>query len=141
MTLMEKLKDYFVSLTATNTVRSNFGAAFAFNTNIFLGVTPATPTSCVTIIPYAGRPPNPRVKDAYYSSIQVVVRHSTYKAGWKTTQAIINSLHLNQNIVTASIPSKFYALQSQPIVMPRDEEEYPMFVANFDILHTKYTVS
>ena len=137
MTLIEEAKSYFESLTATNEIRDNFGAAFSFNTNLFLGVVPASPTECVVIRPRPGSPPEIGVKYAYNSGIGIRVRCNTYQKGYKVSQAIINNLHLNDNIC-ASVNGKFYAINSQPTVLYSDEEEYPQFDCLFEIRHTKY---
>jgi len=139
-TLLYDVARYFTTLNATNPIRTNFGAAFTFGTNVFVGVVPATPTNCVTILPYGGRPPDTRTKKAQYPSLQIRVRMSSYQKGYKVTQAIINSMHLNDK-VCASIRGIAYAIQSQPVFLEYDEEEQPIFLANMDFNLIQYTVS
>jgi hypothetical protein len=139
-TLLEEISTYFANLTATHEIASNFGSAFTENTNLFIGVEPATPTDCVSIIPYGGGVADNRRPGAQSPSFQVRVRTTTYKKGFKTVQAVINAVHLNDRITT-TIPAKFYAVQSQPILLTYDEEEYPIFVCNFSAKSIKYSVS
>ncbi len=139
-TLLEEISTHFANLNATHEIASNFGSAFTENTNLYIGVEPATPTDCMTIIPYGGAVADPRIRDAQSPSFQVRIRTRTYAKGFKTTQAVINYLHLNDR-VTTTIPAKFYAVQSQPILLTYDEEEYPIFVCNFNTKSIKYSVS
>lgn len=139
-TLVRKVAAHFESLTATNPIRSNFGAALSFGTNLFIGIVPATPTNCVTIIPYGGAPPDTRTRKAQYPSLQVRVRYNSYQTCYKVTQAVINHMHMKDNF-SASIRGIAYAVQSQPIFLEYDESENPVMVANFDFRIIQYTIS
>lgn len=138
--LLTEVESHFTSLTATNEVCSNFGSTFTSNTNIFKGVVPSSPTDCVVLLPYGGRPPDTRHRSAQYPSIQVRVRATGYAKGYKTTQAIINHLHQNGDVCSSFVGIPF-AVQSQPIFLAWDEEKYPVFVCNFDFNIIKYSVS
>ena len=136
----EDLEIFFRNLNATSEICSNFGTTFTSNTNLFLLVEPASPTSSVTIIPYAGAPPDIRHKDAQYPSVQIRVKSNGVAKAYKITKAVINTLH-NNDRVGSNLTIKMFANQSEPTFLYWDAENYPVFVANFDALIIKYTVS
>jgi len=138
--LAEDLERWFTSLTATNEIVSNFGTTFTSNTNIFLMVEPASPTNSVTIIPFPGRSPDTRHKDAQYPSVQIRVKASTVSKAYKVTQSVINAWH-NNDRVGSNIKIKIFANQSVPTFLKYDVEDFPVFVANFDTMIIKHSVS
>lgn len=139
-TLVTDLETHFTNLTATNEICDNFNATFSSNGNLFIGVVPATPTDCVTFIPYPGAPPSVRLQGAQTPNLQIRVRATTWHKGYLVTQSIMNYLH-NNDRVTTNMPAKAFALESHPIFLKWDEEEYPVFVCNFQFKTNKYTVS
>jgi len=139
--LVEDIGTHFVGLASDNEILTNFDATqFVVNTNLFYLVEPSTPTDSVTIIPYGGGPPHTRHRGAQYPSFQVRVRNSSAAKAYKTTQAIINNLHMNDN-VGSDIPMKVFAIQSSPAFLGWDDEDYPIYVCNFDTMLVSYTVS
>jgi hypothetical protein len=139
--LMQDLGVYFTGLASNNEILSNMvGTQFVANTNLFYVIEPATPNETVTIIPYGGGQPETGHKYAQNPSIQVRVRAEGVARGYKVTQAIINDLHQNVSL-GSDIPMVCFALQSSPMFLKWDEEDYPVYVCNFDIKHVKYTVS
>jgi len=138
--LVEDLETYFLSLTATSAICSNFGTTFTSNANLFIVVEPASPTNSLTIIPYGGSPPDNRHKYAQYPSVQIRIKASTAAKGYKTGQAVINTMHQNDR-VGSNIKMKCFCKNSAPIFLKFDEEDYPVWVINMDIMHVKYTVS
>ena len=138
--LLEDIEIYFLSLTSSHEICTNLNATFSSNGNLFLVMEPSSPTDCVTIIPYGGAPLDTRHKEAQYPSIQIRVRTTTVNKGYKVTQAIINDLHQNVSL-GSNISMQCFAIQSQPVLLKFDEEDYPVYVANFNIMHTKYSVS
>jgi len=139
--LIEDLGTHFLGLASTNAVLTNFGATqFVENSNLFYIMEPATPNNSVTLIPYGGGKPDTAHRNAQYPSMQVRVKASGVAKGYKVTQAIINELHQN-NELGSNIPMKCFAIQSSPMFLKWDEEDYPVYVCNFDFMHIKYTVS
>jgi len=138
--LAEDLERWFTSLTATNEIVDNFGTTFTSNSNVFLMVEPASPTNSLTIIPYAGTPPDIRHKDAQYPSVQIRVKASTVSKAYKVTQSVINAWH-NNDRVGSDIKMKIFANQSAPTFLKFDVEDYPVFVANFDLMIIKHSIS
>jgi hypothetical protein len=139
--LMQDLGLHFTALASSHEILTNMGATqFVENTNLFYIIEPATPNNCVTIIPYGGSPPETGHKWAQAPSVQIRVKADGVAKGYKVTQAVINELDMNVS-VGSNIPMKTYALQSAPMFLKWDEEDYPCFVCNFDIKHVKYTVS
>ncbi len=49
-------------------------------------------------------------------------------------------MHLNDR-VGSNIKMKAFAKNSAPIFLKYDEEDYPVWVVNFDLMHVKYSVS
>ena len=140
MNLAEDLERWFTSLTATNEIVSNFGTTFTSNSTVFLMVEPASPTNSVTIIPFPGRSPDTRHKDAQYPSVQIRVKANTVSKAYKVTQSIINAWH-NNDRVGSNIRMKIFANQSAPLFLKYDVEDFPVFVANFDTMIIKHSVS
>jgi hypothetical protein len=139
--LVEDIGTHFRGLASTHEILTNFGATqFVENSNLFYIVEPATPNNSVTIIPYGGSPPDITHKNAQYPSCQIRVKASGVAKGYRVTQAIINELHQN-NELGSNIPMKCFANQSSPMFLKWDEEDYPVYVCNFDFMHVKYTVS
>jgi hypothetical protein len=136
----EDLESYFLNLNATSEICSNFGTTFTSNSNLFLFVEPASPTNSITIIPYPGIPPDTRHKDAQYPSVQIRIKNTSVPTAYKVTKAVINTLH-NNDRVGSNIIMKLFANQSEPLFLKYDAEDYPVFVANFDAMIIKYTVS
>lgn len=139
--LVTDVGTHFRSLASDNEILTNFNATkFVANTNLFYLIEPDTPRECVTIIPYGGGPPDRRHRGAQTPAFQVRVKHTSVARGYRTTQAIINNLHMN-DAVGSDIPMKVFAIQSAPMFMGWDEEDYPVYVCNFDVMLVKYTVS
>ena len=138
--LVEDLESYFLNLNATSEICTNFGTTFTSNTNLFLVVEPASPTNCVTIIPYGGAPPHTRHRYAQYPSVQIRIKNTNVSTGYKVGQSIINTMHLNDR-VGSNIKMKCFARQSSPIFLKYDEEDYPVWVVNLDVMHVQYNVS
>jgi len=136
----EDLEIWFSNLTATNEIVSNFGTTFTSNTNLFLLVEPASPTNSVTIIPYPGTPPSIRHVGAQYPSVQIRVKTNSVPKAYKVTQSIINAWHNNDRI-GSNIKMKIFSSDSGPLFLKYDAEDYPVFVANFDLMIIKYDVS
>jgi len=143
-TLVEDIGAHFVSLASSNEILTNFGATqFVVNSNLFYIIEPASPNNCVTIVPYGGAPLDVEHRFAQYPSVQIRVRANGVARAYKTTQAIINHLHLANsqgNTLGSDIPMRCFAKQSAPLFLDFSEEDYPIFVANFDFMITKYTV-
>ena len=138
--LLEDLELYFTNLNATSEICTNFGTTFTSNTNLFLVVEPASPTNSVTIIPYGGVPPSTRHTYAQYPSVQIRIKNESLPTGMLTGQSVINAMHMNDR-VGSNIPMKCFAKQSNPIFLKYDEEDYPVWVVNFDVMHVKHSVS
>ena len=138
--LLEDIELYFLSLTSGHEICTNLNATFSSGGNLFLIIEPPSPTDCVTIIPYGGAPLDTRHRKAQRPSVQIRVRTSTISKGYKVTQAIINDLHQNVEL-GSNIPMRCFAVQSQPVLLKMDEEQYPVYVANFDFMHIEYEVS
>ena len=139
--LVTDVGTYFVGLASSHEILTNFNATlFEANTNLFYLIEPESPTNSVTLIPYGGSPPSTRHRGAQNPRFQVRVRNTSVAKAYKTTQAVINDLHMNDN-VGSNIPMKIFAVQSAPMFMGWDNEDYPVYVANFDVLLIKYTVS
>ena len=138
--LPEDLERWFTSLTATNEIVTNFGSTFTSNSNVFLLVEPASPTNSLTIIPYPGVAPDTRHLNAQYPSVQIRVKASTVVKAYKTTKSVINAWH-NNDRVGSNIRMKIFAVNSEPLFLKYDVEEYPVFVANFDLMIIKHTIS
>ena len=138
--LMEDLGVHFKALASTNEILTNMGATqFVENGNLFYIIEPATPNNSVTIIPYGGGKPDTGHKYAQYPSVQIRVKADGVAKGYKVTQAIINDMH--QNVALGSdIPMACFAIQSSPVFLKWDEEDFPVYVANFDFMIKKYTV-
>jgi hypothetical protein len=140
-TLMEDVGIHFTGLASTNDILTNFGATqFIENTNLFYVIEPSTPNNSVTLIPYGGGKPDTEHRHAQYPSMQVRVKADSVVKGYRVTQAIINDLHHNTSL-GSNIPMQCFAIQSSPMFLKWDEEDYPVYVCNFDFMITKYTVS
>lgn len=138
--LPEDLERWFTSLTATNEIVTNFGSTFTSNSNLFLLVEPASPTNSLTIIPYPGGAPDTRHLNAQYPSVQVRVKASTVVKAYKTSKSVINAWH-NNDRVGSNITMKIFAVNTEPLFLKYDVENYPVFVANFDLMIIKHAVS
>ena len=136
--VVNELKKYMESLTATNTICDELGTLFASGTNLFIGYEPSNDVSdeCMTLIPYSGTPPSPE-GDRQESYVQIRLKTNDIEVGLKTMQSVINTLHNNTD-ACASCNGRIVAIQSSPILLEFIEGgEYAAFVANFGIKHTK----
>lgn len=138
--LAEDLERWFTSLTSTNEIVSNLGSTFTSNSNLFLMVEPASPTDSLTIIPYPGISPDTRHLGAQYPSVQIRVKASTVSKAYKVSQSVINAWH-NNDRVGSNIRMKIFSVNSAPLFLKYDVEDYPVFVCNFDLMIIKHSVS
>lgn len=138
---LEDVGRHFESLASTHEILVNFGATqFVDGTNLFYVIEPPTPTDCVTLIPYGGAPPDTGHRFAQYPSMQVRVKADGVAKGYKVTQSVINELHQNVSL-GSDIPMACFAQQSAPLFLEFDDEDYPVFVCNFDFMIRKHSVS
>jgi hypothetical protein len=107
---------------------------------LFYIVEPPSPNNCVTLIPYGGGKPETGHKYAQNPSLQVRVKADSVVKGYRVTQAIINDLHQHPSL-GSNIPMACFALQSSPMFLKWDEEDYPVYVCNFDFMIRKHSVS
>lgn len=139
--IIEDIGRYFVSLGTDNDILSNLGdSSFTVNTNLFYQIEPPSPTNCVTIISYPGDPPDAEHKGAQYPSIQIRVKADGVQKAYLTTQSVINDLHQHPSL-GSDIPMACFALQSAPMFLKWDEEDYPIYVANFRLMIKKHSIS
>jgi hypothetical protein len=134
-TILNEFSKYFVSLTATSPVCVALGTRLVSNKNLYLGKFPSIATPCISILPYGGAPPTS--KDKYNSSLQIRIKTKTNLSSIRTCQAVINTLHMNHNVM-ASGNGIVLANQSQPIpLQPEEGGEWQICVSNFTIKHVK----
>jgi hypothetical protein len=134
-TIINEVGKYLSSLTATNAICNSFGSVFIDNKNLYYGRYPSIATPYLSVIPYGSE--NPTSRDKFNSHLQIRVRTRTTQSNFKVSQALINNLHMNHNVV-ASSSGIVLANQSQPIMLPPLEGgEWIIGVVNLTIKHVK----
>lgn len=131
-TICNTVASFLSSLTATSTLYTDFGATLTFGGNLFLYLEPDTPSSCITIIPYAG--PGPDSSGYKYESyFQIRVKSTTRQKVMNTGQGLINSLHNKEGS-----SYKIYAQNSIPYIFDvRDNGAEVVSVANYRVKHIR----
>lgn len=138
--VVEDIGAYFVSLGTDNEILQNLGAnSFTVGTNLFYVMEPPDPTDCVTIIPYPGRPADREHRGAQYPAIQVRVKADGVQKAYLVAQSIINDLHQHPSL-GSNIPMACFSNQSAPMFLKWDEEDYPVYVCNFELMIRKHSV-
>jgi len=131
-----EIKKYLTNLTATASLCVTLGRTLIASTNLFLFTEPVRATSCMTLIPFAGAPPN-KDKIRQDSYVQIRLKTKSIRTTMETLQDTINKLHENES-VCASCNGKVFAMQSAPLFLQFTEAgDYAIAVANFQVKHTK----
>ena len=133
--IVREVANYLNNLNATQEVNVTLGTTLNLGNNLFVVYEPQTTATTVTIIPYGGLPPN---VDNYRREANFQIRikgkgiHSSLKAG----QALIDLLHTNED-VCASTPGKVFAIQSAPIPIGWEQDEFLLVTCNFKVKYVK----
>jgi len=132
-TIYNCVSSYLKNLSATNTIRTSFGATLVEGTNLFIYYGVDKSYNTISLLPYPGEPPGTdNQKQSSY--VQINVRATSKKVAMETSQALINNLHMN----TLKGSGKMFALNSNPYIFSaEDQGEYVNSTSNFKIKHIK----
>jgi len=133
--IVNEVAKYLDNLNATQEVNVALGTTLSLGNNLFIVYEPQTTATTVTVIPYGGAPPD---LDNYKreSFFQIRVKGKNIHSSLKASQAMINLLHTNES-VCASTPGKVFAIQSSPIPLGWEENEYIIVVGNYRCKYVK----
>lgn len=108
-----------------------------FKDNLFIGIEPATPDNCVTIIDTPGGAVHlalqKKYSDYYYPSVQIRIRHNDYIIGWELAEDIVISLHARAGETWDSMYYTLVRCVNGPSKMDHDKNERYIFITNFEI--------
>lgn len=107
----------------------------AIGTNLFIGMEPGLPNTCVTIFDTHGRPNQLTLNEPglEYPSIQIRVRSTSYQTGWALIEGIKALLHGRANeTCDSTLYSLIYCI-SGPALLDWDDNSRVRFIVNFNI--------
>lgn len=108
-----------------------------FGTNMFVGLEPDSPDTCVTVFDTPGYPPeltlNPEDSNFYRPSVQVRVRAAGYATAYELAKDIMVELHGMNHEEWGSMTYEAIKCSQEPFLLDYDTKNRPRFVANFDI--------
>ena len=119
------IKDMLVNETSLN---------LTFATNLFIGMEPSQPDSCVTIYDTGGGPYQLTFDNTpyYVNSFQVRVRDNSYLDGWARIHNIMTTLHGRGHVTINGALYELITCESGPSFLQRDEIDRMYFIANFE---------
>jgi len=110
--------------------------ALSFATNLFIGMSPPEPDSCVTIFDTPGFGPDLELGGSgeyYYPSIQIQVRDTSYLDAWQLADDIRQVLHGRGPIVLNGTTYTVIRSTDEPSLLLWDEKSRATFSMNFDM--------
>lgn len=107
-----------------------------FGESLFIGMEPSQPNDCVTIYDTPGFPPQltfDKDEHYYYPTIQVRVRSTDYRVGWKAANDIKVSLHgRGHELWNGTLYTVIYC-SGDPSFLDWDENDRVHFNINFNL--------
>lgn len=110
--------------------------ALTFATNFFIGGEPTKPNNTVTIFDTPSFPPDKYLDPAeryYTSSIQILVRNTSYETAASTARDIMELLHLRANEIWNGTMYTVITATGEPAFLDRDANNRARFVTNFNL--------
>lgn len=105
----------------------------AISADIFLGLMPDQPDSCVALFEYAGSPPDLHW-EGEYPGLQVRVRNKSYGAGRAKIGQIQGLLHGLHEIVLGGTRYLLVKAKGSPEVLKRDASDRVEWFLNFEVI-------
>lgn len=114
---------------------ASLGLTFAIN--LFVGLEPDSPDTCVTVFDTPGFPPeltlNPDDGNLYRPSVQIRIRAASYTVAYELAKDIMIELHGVNHEEWGSMTYELIKCTQEPFMLDYDKRNRPRFVANFDI--------
>jgi hypothetical protein len=127
------IKDMLIAYENSDDSSEELGLVFA--TDLFIGKEPVKPKNCVTIYDTGGMPPYLGLTDVGYEypSIQIRVRNTDYRDGYKIIEKIKNSLHGRNNEEWNGTLYTVIYCSTAPAIIEWDDNGNAIFVLNLNL--------
>ena len=108
-------------------------AELSFGTNLFIGIMPDTPDSCVGLYDTGGMAPDEAIEGLLYPTFQVRVRGAEggYQTAYALAQSVRNALHQLANQTFNGTRYLYIFASSDILFLGPDEKGRPLFSINF----------